>query len=579
MPDLNRYAQFFEQIRTSHVCATDFCRNNIPILNIDCNWKLYNNDLFCDGSMEWFQKFVSVNNGGHETINIEWSILKTLELYDFNIQAFVINHDNFFIGIILVYWLSSEQLTQLDDIQFKNCHLVGGGSFYPPIDLSQHNIASTDNAVSAQCLPKLDRLIINKCFEHVDYTPNLLHSLGFVASEAQMKWNGDHKAQYAFFGLSGANGSNPCPVCLVNKQQLHCLPTPETRSWKSRTYQQIFQSWIKTSADVGFIGPKYNLQHIPLLVAGPVCLGLAILHILQGIGGRLWRIIQAIIRFGKLLAQQESQNDVNVNTGCVDANVCINQWKQALEQRDELFCQIKQCEEALEWLKCSENLDILDDVDCDAMNQKMTELKERIQNFKQESSNLNDSIKKMETVLFDADSEMRFLNLCERLNIKPWHYKDDSMIGPSVKKYLINYPIVIEELKNFDKECARMMEPCLARLNFIAKCTWTKSEDFFSDECINYLKFNVIEFDWIYHKVIQKYHGGCGHRYGVKYHGLYHCVEWIEYLKWAPAFLDEQHIEAYNKFVRKYSVIYDCFGGHINMHKMMNKIWRHFALN
>ena len=582
-PHLNRYAQLFEQIRNGHVSATEFCENYIPILNIDYNWKLYNSDLFCDGSMAWFRKFVSVDNGGHDTINIEWSILKTLELNDFNIQAFVINHDDFLIGIILVYWVSSQLLTHLDDIEFKTCHLVGGGSFYLPINLREHNIASTDNVVSAQCLPKLDHLILNKCFDNVQYTPNILHSLGFVASEAQMKWKGDHKVQYAFFGLSGANGNYPCPVCLVNKQQLHSLPTPNTRSWKSRTYQQIFQSWIYTSAKMDFIGPKYNLQYIPLLVGGPVCLGLAILHILQGIGGRCWRIIQAILRFGKLLLQQQFQSDINVNTGnvhdSVDRNVNINQWKEALEERDELFREIKQCEEALEWLQCSDNMDFLIEVDSDTMQEKLTELTQRIKTYKQQSTELNNSIKQMETVLFDANAELRFLKLCERLNIKPWHYKDDSMIGPSVKKYLNNYPIVIEELKNFDPECARMMEPCLARLNFIAKCMWTKSEDFFNDECINYLKFNVIEFDWIYHKVIQKYHGGGGHRYGVKYHGLYHCVEWIEYLKWAPAFLDEQHLEAYNKFIHKYCVIYDCFGGHVNMHKMMNKIWRHFALN
>ena len=153
------------------------------------------------------------------------------------------------------------------------------------------------------------------------------------------------------------------------------------------------------------------------------------------------------------------------------------------------------------------------------------------------------------------------------------------MIGPSVKKYLTNFPIVIEELKKCDPECAKMMEPCLSRLNFIAKCVWPKSEDFFNDECINSFKFNIIEFDFIYHKLIEKYGGGSGRRYGVKFHGLYQCLEWIEHYRWSPAFVDEQHLEAYNVYIRKFAVIYQCFGGDINMRKMMTKIWRKFMLH
>ena len=577
-PQTNRYQQFEKLMKNTHVCATEFFGEYVHILNFDENLMLLNSHLAWDGSNKWLHDLVSVNNGKHTIINIPYSILKTYELQEFNIQAMFVNHDNFIIGTILVYWFVSDELEELDNIAFKSCHLVGGGPFYPAINMSKHNLQHYDNAVSNDCISKINPILLNKCCSNISYMGDMLHQIGFVCKEAKMKWNCDHKAQYALFGLPGATSNKPCPVCHIDKQQLWSPPTPESRTSSSRTFEQIYQSWISSTTDIQFNEHKANKQYIPMLVAGPISGGLAVLHIMQGGGGRLFRIIQERIRFGKI-SQQQQQNDISVSTDGREPSSDVDTWRNSLDKSDRLFCEIKQCEEAVEWLECKDNRDIFVNTNDDNFNEKIQQLKKKIMDCKQEHGDLQKLIQEIENKLFDQDSEMRFLRLCDKLNIKPWHLKDDSMIGPSVKKYLNKWHIVIDELKQFDRECARMMEPCLVRFNFIAKCLWTKNADFFNDECINYLKFNIIEFDMLYHKLIEKYGGGTGRRYGVKFHGLYHCYEWIEYRKWAPSWLDEQHLEAYNIFIRKFAVIYHCFGGHVNMKKMMNKIWRYFALN
>ena len=567
---MNRYKQFDDGIRETHVSVHDFFTTTAMVLELNGTIIMINRHLQCDGSDEWFRKFLSCTNDGHKSFNIPWSILKTFEKSYINFQAIFIIYNDLLMGIILVYWLTSDSLLQLDDITFKSCTLVGGGAFYPPIELSMHNIGDISNSMD-----EIDRLFLNKCIHNVGYLPSMLHCVGFVCNESKMKWNGDHKAQYALFGMSGATGTNPCPVCLITKQEIWDTPTPESRCWSSRTFKQIHQAWVDLSGNGQRHQIRHNLQYIPLLVAGPESGLLADLHIFQGCGGRCWRIVQEILRSN----HSNSSSDVDVSTGDQSSNVSMNEWRESLTKRDEVFCELQQSQEAMEWLELEENRDMFDNMNSDTFEDKLNEMRDKISNLRQEYDSLLENIKTMETLLFNTDSELQFLKLCDRLKIKPWHYKDDSMLGPSVKKYLTNFPIVIEELRKRDPECARLMEPCLSRLNFIAKCIWTKSEDFFSQECINYLKFNVIEFDFLYHKLIQKYGGGTGRRYGVKFHGLYHCLEWIEHFKWAPAFVDEQHLEAFNLYIRKFAIIYHCFGGHINMEKMMNKIWRNFALN
>ena len=570
-PNMNRYKQF-DDIRDTHVSVRDFFGTTAMVLVLNRTITMINAHLECDGSDEWFRTFLSCTNGGYQSLNIPWSILKTFEKSEFNLQAIFIIHNQLLMGIILVYWFTSDLLLELDDISFKSCRLVGGGPFYPRIDLQMHNIDDISKSIN-----EIDRLFLNKCIHNVGYIQSMLHCVGFVCNPSKMIWNGDHKAQYSFFGMSGATGTNPCPVCLTNKQQIWDKPTPQSRCWSSRTFKQIYEAWVNLSGNAGQYNIQHNLQHIPLLVAGPESGGLADLHIFQGIGGRCWRIVQEILR----TKPGNSSSDVDVSTGDEDSstNVSINKWRKSLNQKDELFCQLQQSQEAMEWLELDENRDVFENMDSNALEVKLNEMKEKIVDLQKQYHDLLKNIETMETVLFDTDSELQFLTLCDRLKIKPWHYKDDSMLGSSVKKYLTNFTIVIKALKKRDPECARIMEPCLSRLNFIAKCIWTKSEQFFSQECINYLKFNIIEFDFLYHKLIEKYGGGTGRRYGVKFHGLYHCLEWIEHFKWAPAFVDEQHLEAFNLYIRKFAIIYLCFGGHINMEKMMTKIWRNFALN
>ena len=42
--------------------------------------------------------------------------------------------------------------------------------------------------------------------------------------------------------------------------------------------------------------------------------------------------------------------------------------------------------------------------------------------------------------------------------------------------------------------------------------------------------------------------------------------------------MDDQRVEQFNVHIGKFLPIYSCFRGHINLKRMMNKLWREFLL-
>ena len=543
-----------------HVSCSDFFHSKISQLHINDNFNHLNAHLECDGSMEWFQQLVNINNGGHDSINIEWSKLRNLETSDFNKQALLVKMESIVIGFILIYWNKSDDVEHLDSMVFKRCTLVGGGEFIPHINLVNYNVEWNT------FVPKVNSQYLGKYVFDISYDDNLKHDVGITVNDGKILWAGDHKHFYCLFGMAGSTANHSCPYCLTNRNEMWGHPTPANRCWQTRSETEIYQWWMECVGGQKRSSNKFGLNSNPILIAGPGSLALAVLHQMQGVGGRIWGIIQSEIRFGSPLANHF--NDPEHET--------IASWNFKHNQRDELSGEIQQLEEALNFLQCKENHDIFHGEFVNSLSDKLDEFKTQITNKKKQLNDLNKELKCIENNLKKHNSQMIFLEMCDKLNVKPWHYKDQSMIGPSVKKYVNNYNIVIEYMNKFNPQCARIMEPCLARFRFICKCMWTKSKDSYSDECLNYLKFNIVEFDFLYHLLIEGYGGGMGHKYGVKWHGLYHGYSFIKFFGFAPAFVDEQRVEAFNIHIRKFLPIYHCFGGHVNMSKMMNKVWRHF---
>lgn len=257
----------------------------------------------------------------------------------------------------------------------------------------------------------------------------------------------------------------------------------------------------------------------------------------------------------------------------------IQKWNKLNDNLDQIKADIHQYSNSLQWLSQQSNQDLFEADFRENMNQNLNKLQQIIDTKKQKQLQIESEMETLDIFITAyGGTESDILNVCDKLNIKPWHYRDDSMVGPSVKKFLNDSEIMVECVKKYDTECAAIVEPCLARLQFLARCMWTKNKELFSDECVNYLKWNLIEFDYLYHLLIEKYGGGRGHRLGVKWHTLYHCYEWIEQWRWSPSWLDDQRVESFNIYVHKLLPIYSCFHGHVNLHKMMDKMWRNFVL-
>jgi hypothetical protein len=256
----------------------------------------------------------------------------------------------------------------------------------------------------------------------------------------------------------------------------------------------------------------------------------------------------------------------------------ITQWSNLSNSCDELEMKVDHLNFSITWLEDTTNHDVFDDVFVANINSNIDRLKQQIAQTQQLFRDTKREFNRLDGLIHDANSQMQFLKMCDELHIKPWHYKNDSMIGPSVKKFVYNFEIAIKYLDKSNSDCSHIATPLLARLRFIMKVIWTKDREFFDKKLLRYLKWNLLEFDFLYHKFVKKYGGGGGKRLGVKWHGFYHSLEWCNLFKFAPAFVDEQRVEAFNLYIANFLPIYTCFGGHINLDKMMNKLWRRFVL-
>ena len=556
LPGTNRWTHLEQQMQ-NHMSSGAFFDHGTNMYTVDDDFFNMNDEI----NQNAIHQLVDFNNGNIDKIKIQSDILSKFENMDCYKTAFLIEYKNFIHGCILIYWDETTVNENVGNIVCKNVTLCGGGKFWSPIDCGKHDIGWS-NDVSGKIAPKLESNILNKTKIATLYDPQLQHKVGISVSPLHLLWNGDNKHLYDLFGMAGSRSKFFCEYCLQSIEEMQADPTPTNRCTATRRALQIAQAAIKLAS-----GDKYNqdlfksIKNQPLLFAGPLSLGLPVVHIIQGPAARLWTIIAACIRFCKSHKNQ------------------IAKWNDLCHDIDNLNQEITQYKTTVDWMNVSDNQQCFDKEFVKQWSSKVAQLKQQISLKQQQLKHKQNELNDMEKQMTQNNGERDYLQLCDDLKIKPWHHKGDSMIGPSVKKYLYNWNIVLKTLKKYDPECARMMEPCLARLCFLAKCIWTKNKEKFNDECCYYLRFNVIEFDMLYHKIIRKYGGGVtGERFGVKWHMLYHCVEWIEGLRWSPAHMDDQRIENWNRHMEKYLAIFHCFGGEVNMEKMMNKIWRGFIV-
>ena len=556
MPGTNRWT-YLEQQSRYHASTTEFFKDGSNKYVLDETFWTINDHL----KPECVDTLVDYNNGGVDVIYIQSQILLKFENVQCYNIGFVVEYNNLIYGCILIHLDDTTANSNISNITCKKCTLCGGGKFWTPISIADYPIQwGTD--VGGDFVPRLQSCILNKTKSTLLYDDNLTHQVGLVASPLHFLWDGDNKHLYDLFGMAGSRSKYFCEYCLQTLNQMQSDPTPENRCSHTRSAVKIAQIAMQVASNNNYNQDDHqSIKYQPLLFASPWSLGLPVVHIIQGPGARLWTIIAACIRL-----QEKNDGD-------------IKSWNTLYNDIDNLKKEIIQYQETKDWMNIKDNQDIFDVSFVNDLKTNIEKLTKQIENKQQQLDQKQKELNELEKSLVKSSGEMDYLQLCDDLKIKPWHHKGDSMIGPSVKKYLYNWQAVIQTLKKYDSECARLMEPCLARLCFLTKCIWTKNKEKFDDNCCYNLRFNLIEFDFLYHKIIRKYGGGVsGERFGVKWHLLYHCVEWIEGLRWSPAHMDDQRIEAWNKHMEKYLPIFHCFGGDINMKKMIDKIWRAFIL-
>ena len=556
LPGTNRWT-YLQQEMEKNMSSSAFFEHGTNRYVLDDEFFAINNHINKNG----IHQLVDFDNGNIDTIKMQSSILAKFENIDCYNTAFLIEYENSIHGCILTYWDETTANENVGNVVCKNVTLCGGGKFWSPIQCDKYNI-TWSNDISGTIAPKLESNILNKTKNPLLYNQQLDHNVGICVSPLRLLWDGDNKHLYDLFGMAGSRSKYFCEYCLQTLDDMREDPTPTNRCTATRRAFQIAQAAIKLGGGHTYDQDLFkSIKNQPLLFAGPLSLGLPVVHIIQGPGARLWTVIAACIRF-----QNSHKNE-------------IKEWNNLCHDIDNLNQEISQYKNTLDWMNVSQNKECFDQEFINQWSSNIDKLKNQIQLKEQDLTQKKDQLNAMETRLQQTNGERDYLQMCDVLKIKPWHHKGDSMIGPSVKKYLYNFNIVLQTLQKYDCQCARMMEPCLARLCFLAKCIWTKNKEKFSDECCYYLRFNLIEFDMLYHKIIRKYGGGVtNERFGVKWHMLYHCVEWIEGLRWSPAHMDDQRIENWNRFMEKYLTIFHCFGGQVNMEKMMHKIWRRFIL-
>ena len=555
--NVNRY-NHWEGIDSKVTSPECFFKNGVLVLCIDDLFKQINPGLEIDES--WIRRLTSFDNNNVSQIRIPFFNLTSFENSEYNKLGVLIKYKDYLCGYILICWkrLEDHGCEMHQDIKVRLCTLVGGGSFYPWFSLTEFK-CNINNHVCGLFIPSIESQIICKSRSKISYQSDMLHDTGICYGNAKFKWAGDHKYFNYLFGIPSPSVKCVCPYCKSTSQERNGLPTPSNRSWGSRHRVDLEQSWVQSVAGESNQS-CYNLTKPPLLIASPSSLCLAVLHQIQGPSARLFTIIKNRI----VDVSNEPQK--------------LTIWNRLNVEIGELTVEIKQYQETIKWIandKCEDYFDhdFLRNLDSnvkklqDAVLAKQEEMKEKSKELDDLNVNQN------------SDSRLRFLAMCDELKIKPWHHKGDTMHGPSVKKFLYNHDIALKYLNNVvDAELIKLMKPCLVRLRFIARCFWTKTEETINDECINYLKWNLIEWDHIYHCIIHQYGGGKGHRYGNKHHMFYHSYEFMEWSRISPAWMDDERVEQFNVHIAKFLPIYSCFRGHKNLKRMMNKLWREFVL-
>ena len=543
-----------------HVGCQDFLVHGLGVLKMDESIiQLDYGDFRCRSVSDLRQLFGSgFSRQNVQQLRVDMNCLSWLENLQANRGAFIIQFRNCLFGVCLLTWNSESNPRVFNDTNYKQCRLVGSGMFPKPINItvSKIQVQSPIHHLPKCCLWKMKK--------GVTFDVGLEHKIGFVCTVLLFLLNGDLKWEFCELGMKGAAANYRCPWCLSAKQDQVEKPHPNTRCWASRTVavakqgSALANSGVQTNTNL-----QLGYKRHPFFVAGFENIAIPTLHVNLGVIHNVFIVFRAKIQY---------HNADNQTLGTYHSQCTLVQRLETTTQNHQL---------SLQWLDDHERSEILElDVEFDmSIPEIKRKLRQAINKLEKQLTDARTKCRSLEEKLQQDNSQWEFLKLCESAQIKPWHIKNGSMVGIAGKNFLKHRNIFLKALKKRDMECYKLAKPLLARLNFWCSVTWTKHLKTFDDRILKVLKWNLLELDWLYHKWIPEYGGGQGAKYGIKMHIFYHILEWCRGTRLSPAESDDERVEAWNQYIARFAPIFQCFGGKVNLEKLINKLWRRFVMN
>lgn len=556
---MNRFTDQWKKHDQMHLSVGDWIGGDLSFLILDCNWCLLN-DIELESSdqiIEIMNSFFCCGLNVNDFWQIEFKYLSVFEKLPRNRQGFLLVYDNCVFGCVLLEWDHNIEPSTAHNIQYKTCEIVGGGQFFRPILLE---LIKFDVSKFNTFIPELDKQTIGACIQDVYFDPKFNHKLGYTLTRIDTKYCGDWKGLFEYMGHKGAAATHRCVWCLSSKKDQFESPTPQNRCWSSRTSYSNVQGAISAVTNSND-HLQASLKRFPLMQCGFDKILIPTLHTNLG---PIHNIFVAIVN--KIAEANGSKNQMNA-------------YNEKYHKMVELKTTLINLRESLKFIQNQENFDIFDCEFGESIEKQQESLEKQITKVKSELTVAKHDFNTLSQQMKEQDCHAKMLDLHTRMGINPWDVKKSSMIGAAGKKFLQNHDILLDELKSIDNECYELCKPMVMRLKYWCDVTWSKHLTLFSDECLKVLKWNMHEFTKLYFDFIRKYGGGKGSRFGIKIHGFYHIFEFCEAKRFSPAECDDQRVEAWNAYIAQYEPLFSCFGGKINLDKMMNKIWREFVLN
>ena len=562
-PGTNRFAQEWSNQESNVYTPLDLFGGNMTIITMDEDL-IALNDCMSEMSEEKAYKLLMEFNNSDMSSDDIWKIPTRYLVDCANRCAFGICWNDKIYGWICLEFDTDDDILMEHNIACRQCEIIGGGVYYRAVDFKQSNCNVNQNQIAnddsnIQTIQQLPFEILSQTKKPIGFQHQMNHQLGYVCIPLHTLWCGDWKGLFSLLGHKGAGAKCRCLWCDSNTQDQFQSPTPHNRKWKSNSAAVIQQAAISANTNSNN-NLELSFKRFPVIPAGFDRLGIPTLHTNLG---PTHRILLGV---------------VNVIQEATNSNETILQYNAKYETMHQIESDISNYKHSLRFLQDVENTSQFDEQFVSNMDDHRQTLQQELEKLNCQFKEAEKEFKKCELELKQDNGCLELLDIYDKLKIKPWQVKQSSIVGLAGKNFLKNHDVILDKLKQCDKECYELVYAMCKRLEFIAGVTWTKNVILFNDTLLNTLEWNIHEFQWLYHKFIKKYGGGQGNKYGIKVHGLYHILEWIRFKGWSPATMDDQRVEAWNAYMARYAPLFHYFGGQTNLEKMIDKIWREFVM-